>query len=237
MPQWKLELKLWRHIQELGKAIFEGRNSLEQWNRAALPLLSSECRFAGWVWTFQENLTPQCGVGGRSHPHQPGLEALCCSCCSPALPETSFPWSCSSRFGFRMNHCSWKPKNAPFILFFSIDDCFPPSKHSCPPKLQHSCLWESYCSLGGTWQLGEGGTLPAPGSRVCSTRINPPTHTLLLQIKTALFFCPLSSPLLPAGSHSLQHIMVKVSTSEIPGWVFTHSPSCLCGCFSAHQGF
>lgn len=98
---------------------------------------------------------------------------------------------------------------------------------TCPPKLQHSCLWESYCSLGGTWQLCGGRHLAS----VCSTRTNPPTHTLLLQIKTP--FSPF--PLLPAGSQSLQHVMLKVSTSEIPGWAFTHSLLCLCWYFSAHQ--
>lgn len=179
--------------------------------------------FCGWVWAFQENLTPKSEVGGRSHPQQPDLEALCCSCCSPALPETSFPWSSLSRFRFQMNHCSWKPKKC--SLHFFNRWLLSPSKHSFPAHalLNYSIPdWESYCSLGGTWQFCEGGTLPAPGSCVCSTRIHPPTLTLLLQRKTA--FSPFS--LLPAGSQSLQHAMVKVSTWEIPGWAFTHSLLC-----------
>lgn len=59
---------------------------------SCFPLLCFSLRFAGWVWTFRETLTPKSEVGGRSHPQQPDLEGLCCSCCSPALPETSFPW-------------------------------------------------------------------------------------------------------------------------------------------------
>lgn len=145
------------------------------------------CRFAGWVWTFQENLTPKSGVGGRSHPHQPDLEGLCCSCCSPALPETSFPWSCPSRFGLWMNHCSWKPKNAHFIFFFNRW-LLSPSKHSFPAHALLNCIPVSERAtvpLVGRGSSAKGGILPAPPSRVCSTRINPPTHTLLLKIKTA----------------------------------------------------
>lgn len=118
------------HPRSWARASFEGRNSLGVQLLLALPLLSSLCRFAGWVWTSQENLTPKSAVGGRSHPQQPDWEALCCSCCTAALPETSFPWSCSSWFRFQMNHCSWKTKKC--SLHFFNRWLLSPSKHSFP---------------------------------------------------------------------------------------------------------
>lgn len=110
-----------------------------------------------------------------------------------------------------------------------------PSQHSFPAHalLNYSIPVSERATvpLVGRGSSVKGGTLPAPRSCVCSSRINPPTHTLLLQIKTAFSLFPL----LPAGSKSLQHVMVKVSTSEIPDWAFTHSLLCLCWYFSAHQ--
>lgn len=102
---------------------------------------------------------------------------------------------------------------------------------TCPPKLQHSCLLESYCSLGGTWQLCKGGHL-ASTTEPCVQHQDKPTHSHTA-FKDKNCLSPFS--LLPAGSQSLQHVMLKVSTSEIPGWAFPHSLLCLCWYFSAHQ--